>query len=175
MDNIQETGIRGYLKWLQADQPGLYKAAAPQIARLVPQAFSNHEQSQAMGALMGFADDPTLVDIGVDIPDVSMDVANAADSGASSPDIVSSISGIISAISGAYQTKQAADVYKQITEQQLQRAQLGISPLTIKSGQYGIPTISAPASQSFASGAGLAIGALLLLGGLAMLSGGKRG
>lgn len=170
MNNIQDTGIRGYLKWLKQDQPGIYQLAAPRIAKHVPQAFSNHEQSQAMGALMGFADDPTLVDIGVDIPSVSTDVADAADSGPSSPDIVSSISSIIDSISSAYQNKQAADVYRQYSQAQLQRAQMGIEPLKIQSGQYGIPTIAAQAATSFKSGTGLALGALLLIGGLALLS-----
>ncbi len=178
--DIQDTGIRGYLKWLQQDQPGLYKEAAPHIARLLPRAFSNYEQSQAMGALMGFAADdfstPPLTDIGVDIPSVSTDVANAADSGASSPDIASGIAQIIGSIADAYKTKTTTDtqnkVYQDITQAQLQRAQAGLGPLTISSGQYGIPQISTAAAKQIASGTGLALGALLLVGLLAMA--GKR-
>lgn len=177
---IQETGIRGYLKWLQHDQPGIYKLAAPRIARLIPEAFSNHEQSKAMGVLM---DDDFIQSIGVTIPEESTDVANAADPGASSPSIVSGISSIIDSIANAYQakaqsdqakilTQTQADIYRQVTQTQLQRAAAGLPPLTTQSGQYGIPTIAPSAVQSFKSGTAWAIGALLLFGGLAML--GKR-
>lgn len=51
--NIQETGIRGYLKWLKHDQPAIYQIIAPHIVQQVPQAFSDFEQSRAMGSLMG--------------------------------------------------------------------------------------------------------------------------
>jgi hypothetical protein len=51
--NIVDTGVRGYLKWLKADQPGIYKAVAAAIVQQAPRAFSDFEQSRAMGALMG--------------------------------------------------------------------------------------------------------------------------
>ncbi len=50
--NITDTGIRGYLKWLKQDQPVLYQLVAPQVVEQAPQAFSDFEQSRAMGALM---------------------------------------------------------------------------------------------------------------------------
>lgn len=55
--NIQDTGIRGYLKWLKQDQPAIYQAIAPHIVKQAPEAFSNLEQSRAMGALMGVTSD----------------------------------------------------------------------------------------------------------------------
>jgi hypothetical protein len=53
---IQETGMKGYLKWLQREQPEVYKVMAPQLPVIAPAAFSHYTQSVAtttrtMGAL----------------------------------------------------------------------------------------------------------------------------
>jgi hypothetical protein len=42
MEEIRETGIRGFLKWLQQAQPAIYAKAAPQITQKVPNAFSDY-------------------------------------------------------------------------------------------------------------------------------------
>lgn len=129
MNNITDTGIRGYLKWLQHDQPGLYAKVAAKIAQAVPEAFSDHEQSQAQGALMGFgsASDP------------NSDVSDAANAGAASPSVTSVINNIVTAASQAYMAKQQADLYAQINQAQLQRAQLGLGPGAVATSNLGIP------------------------------------
>lgn len=41
-EQITETGIRGFLKWFAREQPEIYKAVAPVIAKKVPKAFSDY-------------------------------------------------------------------------------------------------------------------------------------
>ncbi len=132
MNNITETGIRGYLKWLQQDQPGLYAKVAAKIAQAVPEAFSDREQSHAQGALMGFGD----------AANPNSDVSDAANSGAASPSVTSVINNIVNAASQAYMAKQQADLYAQINQAQLQRAQLGLGPSAVATSNMGIPYIA---------------------------------
>jgi hypothetical protein len=40
---ITDTGIRGFLKWFQVEQPGIYKKVAPLIQQKSPEAFSDYE------------------------------------------------------------------------------------------------------------------------------------
>jgi hypothetical protein len=169
--NIQDTGIRGYLKWLQRDQPGIYKAIAPQIAQYAPEAFSDYEQSQAMGSLMGLGDGLTTF-FGTDSsPDPSTDVASAANSGASSPSITSMISNLVGAASQAYLAKTQVDNLKAINNIQLQRAQMNLSPLDTSSLTLGVPQVNVGLSKGTLTGGGiaLAVGAGLAL--LFLLSG----
>src|SRR5882762_6115652 len=42
MQEISETGIRGFLKWFAAAQPALYKKVAPIVAQKAPEAFSDY-------------------------------------------------------------------------------------------------------------------------------------
>lgn len=42
---ITETGMRGFLKWYQREQPDLYKKVAPTIAAVAPSIFSDYNQS----------------------------------------------------------------------------------------------------------------------------------
>src|SRR5271168_388894 len=39
---IRDTGIRGFLKWFQQQQPALYKKIAPQLPKAAPAAFSGY-------------------------------------------------------------------------------------------------------------------------------------
>ena len=39
---ITDTGIKGYLKWLQQQQPNIYKKVAATISKQIPQAFSDY-------------------------------------------------------------------------------------------------------------------------------------
>lgn len=43
---IADTGMKGFLKWYQREQPEVFKAVAPQIAAKTPQVFSDYNQSQ---------------------------------------------------------------------------------------------------------------------------------
>lgn len=169
--NIQETGIRGYLKWLKGDQPDVYRTIAPHIAQLAPEAFSNFEQSQAMGALMGGT--TTLFDSIDEWGSPSTDVALAANDGSSSPSTTSTISNLVGAVAQIYLAKNQVDTLRQVNDMQLQRAQNGLPPLPTSSLQLGVPTITVAASKSIMTGAGLAVGALVLVG-LAVAFSGKR-
>jgi hypothetical protein len=167
--NITDTGIRGYLKWLQHDQPGLYKRVAPHIAQLVPQAFSDHEQSLALGALSD--DAATGVTTTFDTFDAfsgasaGTDVANAANTGAASPDIASAITNIVTAGLQAYTTQQTTqaqiDAYKQINQAQLQRAISGGTPLAVSSSSLGIPIVTGGTAAAGIGAAGVGIAVLV--------------
>jgi hypothetical protein len=174
--NIQDTGVRGYLKWLQQDQPGLYTLAAPIIAQEVPDAFSDHEQSMAMGGLMGFADDSapgvtTYFGDGSSSASAGTDVASAANSGAASPSIASTISNIVSALGQAYLAKSQVDTLSQVNQIQLQRAAAGLSPLNTSTLSLGVPQVQLGLTQSTMTGGGIALAALVGLGLVFALSG----
>jgi hypothetical protein len=198
MKNITDTGVRGYLKWLQADQPVIYAAVAPTIAQQFPGAFSDYEQSMFQGSLMGFADDTTDTssDFYVGItpytstnplttytPDTSSaataattgpDVASAANSGPVSPDIISGIASVVSAAGQVYLTSQQVSAYNAINQAQLTRAATGtISPLQISSTKLGIPLITGGGTATLAAGGGLL--AVVGLGLLALMMMRKRG
>jgi hypothetical protein len=123
LPNITATGMKGYLQWLRADQPGLFQIIAPQLPQLVPQAFSDYEQSQAMGYLMGFADDsddsdddaldvetdagddlpttiadPTLQTVSVSASDLapSVSIISAANSGSADPAVTAGVQSTVS-------------------------------------------------------------------------------
>lgn len=42
---ITDTGMRGFLKWYQREQPELYQQVAPKIATLAPEVFGDYNQS----------------------------------------------------------------------------------------------------------------------------------
>lgn len=188
--NIRDTGIRGYLKWLQRDQPALYQQIAPQIVAHAPEAFSDHEQSRAMGSLMGFADSggtTTTFDFTdsfgnpstVQYP-ASTDVASAANSGAASSGITNIIGNLLSVAAQGYVTTQMAktqvDNLKTLNNIQLQRAQMGLEPLDTSSYNLGVPQVgvTVDASKQVKTGIGIALAALVGVGLLATLSGRRR-
>lgn len=174
MKEIQDTGVRGYLKWLQADQPQLYIAVAPIIAQRIPEAFSDHEQSLAQGALMGLAQDgadPGLTEFTPDLPAYmisgastgsTVDVANAANTGAASSGVVGLIQGIVNDVAQAKLNQAQLDAYKQLNATQAQRISAGLNPLLISSSSLGIPFISGVAGQQPVTGGT----ALLMVGGI---------
>ncbi len=184
--NIQDTGIRGYLKWLQQDQPGIYAAIAPHLAQQVPEAFSDYEQSRSMGSLMGLSDSGityTYDDSGSTfdpntptyIAPTSPDVANAANSGASTPAITSSLANMLAAATQGYLAKTQIDNLKAINNIQLQRAQLNLAPLDTSSLSLGIPQINVGVSKGVMTGGGIALAVVGGLGVLWLLSGKGRG
>ncbi len=177
-----DTGIRGYLKWLQRDQPGIYARVAPYIVQQAPAAFSDHEQSQAMGSLMGLADGTTTT---FDTTDMfgnqtavtypGSDVASAANSGAADPSTTSIIANLVSAVGQAYMTKQQLDLLNKVNNIQLTNAQLGLPQMDLSTLHLGLPQVGVNVglSGSTLTAGGIALGVAALIG-LAMLSGGKR-
>lgn len=194
MNTIYDTGIKGFLKWMRADNPGLYAKVAPVLAQKVPQAFSTYEASKSRAATLGrygLGSDLTqssagLLDISFDpgqltttyqatqsLSDAS-DVSDVANSGSSTPSITSLITGIVGGISSLYLAKNQVDIQKQVTDIQLQRAQSGLPPLPISTSQLGVPQVAiglSNSTQSMLMWGGLALGALVLVG----MSAGGRG
>jgi hypothetical protein len=178
--NIQDTGVRGYLQWLQRDQPGIYQRIAPQLAQQVPEAFSDYEQSRAMGALMGLGDD---TGVGFDTTGWmsetnaqagSPDVASAANQGASSSGIVSTIANLVSAAGSIFMAKSQVDTLKQVNNIQLQRAQLGLAPLDMSTYKLGVPQVNVGLSSGAMTGGGIALAVVAGLGLMFALSGRRR-
>jgi hypothetical protein len=183
MQNIQDTGVRGYLKWLQQDQPGLYTRVAPLIAQRVPEAFTDYEQSMAQGALMGFAQDggaaPGVTTYFGDSTDsfnpsagasstgtttttttpATPDVASAANSGAASPSIISAITGLVSTAAQVFLGDQQLNALMAVNQAQLTRAAAGLPPLATSTGALGVPTIGGISATTAAT-----TGGTLLLG-----------
>jgi hypothetical protein len=176
--DIQDTGVRGYLKWLKQDQPGLYMKAAAIIAQQVPEAFSDREQSQAMGALMGFADDATGITTffgdSSSSASAGTDVASAANSGASSSSIVSDIGNIVSALGQVYLAKSQVDTLNQVNQIQLQRAAAGLPPLNTSSLSLGVPQVQVGLNSQTLTGGGIALAVVAVLGLAFLVGGGKK-
>lgn len=180
--NIQDTGVRGYLKWLQQDQPGIYKLIAAHIVQQAPEAFSDYEQSRAMGVLMGLGDDAGITTT-FDSTDVfgnpaaagTTDVANAANAGASSPSVTSIISGLVGAASQIFLVKNQLDTQKQMNAVQLQRMQMGLAPLNMSSLSLGIPQVNVGLSSGTLTGGGVALAVVAGLGLLFALGRGGGG
>jgi len=189
MDEITDTGIKGFLKWFATVQPDLYKKVAPTVAQSVPGAFSDYHaggwktagmsNSQAVSKI-GYLGDTVSTDYN---PSVSMafdpssvsaptvDVSTAADSGGTSTSITDTIGSIVKGISTLYLTKQQANIQQQVVNTQLQRAALGLPPLPTSLSNLGVPQVSVGLSSGL--GGGLAIGAAVLFG-VFMLSMSKK-
>jgi hypothetical protein len=187
--NIQDTGVRGYLKWLQHDQPGIYKLVAAHIVQQAPEAFSDYEQSRAMGVLMGLGDDAGITTT-FDATDVfgnppttvatpaatnAPDVANAANAGSSSPSVTSIISGLVGAAGQIFLAKSQVDTLNQVNQIQLQRAQMGLAPLNTSSLSLGIPQVNVGLSSGTLTGGGIALAVVAGLGLLFALGRGGGG
>jgi hypothetical protein len=176
---ISDTGMRGFLKWLQREQPSVYKQVAVKLRNQAPQVFSDYTQSQLqtlrhrvgvqslanrvsrMGkryAVAGLGDDTpfTVANPAFSLDPTSvMDVSDAANNGAgTSTNVTDWVSNLVTSLTGAYSTVQQAQTTKAIVNLQLQRAQNGQSPLNIGMGANGIPII----------GASLGGGSLVLVG-----------
>ena len=162
MSEIIDTGLRGYLKWLRRDQPAIYMKVAPVLAAKVPEAFSDREQSNAMGVLMGLGDDAESGASGA-----STDVADAANTGAASPSIGAIIGNLVTAAGQIYLTKTQVDALGKVNDMQLQRVAAGLNPLDVSSLNFGVPTVNvgvAPKTGTLLFGLLLVGGALWLLG-----------
>lgn len=180
MQDIHDTGSRGFLKWLQQFQPGIYAKVAPTLAQKAPQLFSDFEAAGgALGAyqrrLSGLGD-TSLVPIDLSAADTttvpSVDVADAANSTATDGSTANWLSSLIGGVSSAFMTVTQAQSNQAIINAQLQRAQQGLPPLSIAPGANGVPTISAMAGLS--SSSWLLIGGGVLLVGALLLSSRRR-
>lgn len=175
---ISATGMRGFLQWLQQDQPAIYAAAASKIAKAAPRSFSGFNgsvlRSMKLQAgrrsmqLRGLGDCSCIslaavgnCDLNI-APNVCIDTSCAANSGTTCASSLTGVANIISAVAGAALTAQQQAAYNNMVSTQLARAQGGLSPLTLSSSAAGIPIISGLTSSTTGTVALLAGAGLLL-------------
>lgn len=108
---ITATGTRGFLQWLQVNQPAIYRKARPAIAK------------QAGSALAGLGlTDPTATASETPAPKSWTD----------------SLKDIVLAASQAYLSTQQIKTQQKVVDLQLQRAQAGMAPLDIDLQRIGL-------------------------------------
>lgn len=180
---ITATGMRGFLQWLQQDQPAVYEAAASKIAKAAPRSFSGFNgsvlrsmrlasgrrsmQLRGYGSLgdcgatcgISLASVPTC-SIAV-APNVCIDTSCAANTGTTCSSSLTGVANIISAVAGAALTAQQQATYNNMVSTQLARAQSGLQPLVLSSTAAGVPLIPGLTSSSS--------GTLMLVGGAALV------
>lgn len=140
---ITDTGVRGFLKWLKVEQPGIYKQVAPKVSAQVPAAFNDYHAGNWKIAGLGQSDalqqlslDPSLVSA------PTVDVSDAADAGATSTSITDWIGNIVKGVSTLYMTKKQADIQQQVVNTQLARAAAGLPPLSQSLANLGVPQVN---------------------------------
>jgi len=173
---IGATGLKGFMKWLQQDQPGVYAATAAKIAKAVPKGFSGFNgsalrtsqlrvgrRSMRLRGYAGLGDCCSFSSVGVCAATCGSSSINwgtctscAANSGASTGTCLTGIANIINSVAGAALTAQQQSEYDALLQQQLTRAQNGLPPLTVSSSGSGVPLIGSLSSSG---------SALLWLGG----------
>jgi N-acetylmuramic acid 6-phosphate (MurNAc-6-P) etherase len=150
---INDTGMRGFLKWAQREYPAaLYQHIAAQIQQQVPQAFSGYMLGgwRKMGRLNGLADGTTG----------TVDTSDAANSTPADMTWANTISQIIGTSTAAYLNVAQQQNQNAIVQTQLQQAQAGKAPVNVSLGSSGI---------SFGTTAGLTVGGLVIIGALGLL------
>lgn len=180
MQAITDTGMKGFLKWLQQFQPAVYAKIAAQLPSKAPQLFSDFEAAGGtLGAyqrgLSGLGDATTGLDLqSIDVTgDASsaiptVDVADAANSGTTDSSSTDWLSSLINGVSQGFMTVTQAQTQQQLVNTQLQRAQAGLPPLSITPGTNGVPTISV---AGVSGSKWLLAGGALLMVGLFMMKG----
>lgn len=146
---IQATGVQGFLQWVKARQPYLYR----RIEKQLPKA-----------GLAGLADTP-LATVAVDASLVS---TTGLPTSSSSPAIGDILKNLLMGAGQVVLTKQQLDAQKKILNLQLERARAGLPPADIDPTQYGLPGpnvklgIDSDAKRVLMIGGGLLGGAFLL-------------
>jgi hypothetical protein len=172
---ITDTGLKGFLLWLKADQPAVYAATASKIAKAAPRGFSGFNGSLKMSRrlaaanrsmrLRGLGDCCGLTSVGICSalmsPNICIETSCAANSGSTCSSDLTGIANIISSVAGAALTAAQQAQYNSMVTSQLARAQTGLAPLTLSSSSSGIPLLSGLTSGG--------TGTVLLLGGGAVL------
>jgi hypothetical protein len=185
---IGATGLKGFLQWLQQDQPAIYAATATKIAKAVPKGFSGFNgsakttrrlaagrrsmQLRGYGSLGCCA----IQSVGTCAatsctPNFNIDTSCAANSGATCASSLTGVADIISSVAGAALDASEASTYNSLVQTQLNRASTGLSPLQLSSTTAGVPIVAGALSGT--------TGTVLLVAGAGLLlwllsSGGNR-
>lgn len=167
---INDTGIRGFLKWWKQEQPGLYPKVAKAVAANVPAAFDDYHAGNWKIAGLGQMDALQALSINTDlVPAPTVDISDAADAGAKSTSLADTISNIVKGVSTLYLTKKQADIQQQVVNTQLQRAAAGLPPLPQSLANLGVPQVNVglqgPTGTALAIGAGV-LGLLFVAGAI---------
>lgn len=176
---ISATGLKGFLQWLQQDQPAVYKATAAKIAKAAPKGFSGFNGSVLTGKrlaagkrsmrLRGYGSlgccscmfSPVGTCAALMGCNICIDTSCAANSGATCASSLTGIANIINSVTGAALSASQQASYNSMVQSQLNRAYTGLSPLTLSSSAAGVPLLSGLGSGS--------TGTIVLLGGGAVL------
>jgi hypothetical protein len=185
---IGATGLKGFLQWLQQDQPAIYSATASKIAKAVPKGFSGFNGSAKTSARLavgrrsmrlrgyGALGCCAIQSIGTcaatcSTPNFCINTSCAANSGATCASSLSGVASIIGSVASAALTASEASTYNDLVQTQLNRASTGLSPLQLSSTTAGVPVVSGALGGS--------AGTILLIAGAGLLlwmlsSGGNR-
>jgi len=184
--NITDTGLKGFLKWFQREQPHLYQQVAPALAKKYPRAFGDFNQSVAqdlahrrsmagMLTFRGLGDDSAVTDITFDSGSLqvptsvtsAVDTADAANSGTTDSGVTGWLSSLIGGLTQGALAVNQVKTAQQVTQLQLQRAQAGLPPLNIDMSSLGVPTVGvglSASTQQLVEWVAIGGGLLLLLG-----------
>lgn len=155
---ITATGLKGFLKWLQQDQPAVYAATAAAIAKAAPKGFSGFNGSALRTAQMRTGRRSMhlrglgccLCSVGVCAATCGSSSINwgstctscAANTGAyTCNSSLTGIANIITSVTGAALTAAQQSQYNALLQQQLSRAGSGLPPQTLSSSGVGVPQI----------------------------------
>jgi hypothetical protein len=179
---VSQTGMKGFLTWLKQDQPAIYAATAPTIAKAAPRGFSGANASaltnlrlaqgrrsmlmrgNRLSGCCGLQSVSTCC--GTPAPvGVNICTSCAANSGTTCASTLTGVANIVGTVASTVLSAQQQAQYNNLVQTQLSRAQAGLSPLQLSSSAAGVPTISG-SSLGLSSGTGTL---LLIGGGLALL------
>jgi hypothetical protein len=148
---ITATGTRGFLQWLQTNQPAIYRRARPTIVK------------QAGSAL-------SLAGLGLTDPTTTAAETPAPTSWADS------LKNIVMAASQAYLSREQIKAQSKVVDLQLNRARAGLPPLDIDLNSMGLqpPQVQVGVADNTLKMGALVLGGLGLLYVLGRVLGGRK-
>jgi hypothetical protein len=162
-----DSGIRGYLQWLQRAQPRLYREVRAKLPKMHLAGLAGNTANLGMGDVtFSPVKIPDLATT-LQMPNIGMTPANT------SAGTLETIKNIVTTAAGAYLTAQQLKAQNEITRIQLDRARQGLPPLDIDPARYGLqPTVGIGIEGDTMKKIGIGFAALL---GVMALSGRRRG
>jgi hypothetical protein len=169
---ISETGTKGFLLWLKANQPKLYadfvRGMSSGVSGLncclgntsLPQGMDSYSMEPGRDVIVGARFLGVIDEItGQNIPDP----IPTATTNATTSSWADAAKNLIMSAGQAYLTKTQLDAQGKILDAQLERAKMGLPPLNINPASYGLqPTIGVGLTSSTQN--------LVLYGGIALLA-----
>lgn len=145
---IKETGGKGLLLWIKANQPKLYAEFLKKRANVASKLNGLGNTSLTLGNL-------------------TLDPISTAPVGAPPPAWLSAVQQTLTGAAQVYLTAQQLSAQKKVMDLQIERARQGLAPLDIDPMRYGLsPTVGvgiSPDTKKFLMWGGLGLLALLVL------------